>query len=170
MKKSRVISILSLLIILLSIASTVTASASKNYQTRLSGDNEVPVRVTHAQGQAIFKLSEDGTELHYKLNVANIENIVQAHIHLAPVGQNGGVVAWLYPSAPPEPCCPLIPIPGRTNGTLAEGIITSSDLVGSLAGQPLQTLIDAIDAAGTYVNVHTSQYPGGEVRGQLHDH
>lgn len=165
MKKSRLLSILSLLILLLSLASTATASSSKNYRTHLSGGDEVPVVVTNAQGQAIFKLSDDGTELYYKLNVANIENVLQAHLHLAPAGANGPVVAWLYPSAPPAQL-----IPGRTNGTLAQGTITSSNLVGPLAGQSLQDLIDAIDAAGTYVNVHTTAHLGGELRGQLHDH
>src|SRR3954466_1145150 len=73
MKNSRVISILCLVALLLSIASTATASSSKNFNTHLSGGNEVPVVVTNAQGQALFKLSKDGTVLHYKLNVANIE-------------------------------------------------------------------------------------------------
>jgi hypothetical protein len=165
MKKSRVISMLSLLVILLSLASTATASSSKNYRTHLSGGGEVPVVVTNAQGQATFKLSKDGTELHYKLNVANIENVTQAHIHLGPATGTGGIVAWLYPSAPP-----LQLIPGPSNGTLAEGVITADNLVGTLAGQPLQALIDAIEAAGTYVNVHTTANPPGEIRGQLHNH
>jgi len=162
MKNSRVISILCLVALLLSIASTATASSSKNFNTHLSGGNEVPVVVTNAQGQALFKLSKDGTVLHYKLNVANIENVMQAHIHLAPVGVNGPIVVWLYPSAPPAQL-----IPGRSDGTLAEGDITASNLVGPLAGHPLQELIDAIDAGGAYVNVHTSAHPSGEMRGQL---
>lgn len=135
---------------------------ARNFTTHLSGDQEVPPRDTRAQGQAIFKLSPDGTQLHYKLIVANIENITQAHIHLAPAGANGGVVAWLYPGQPPAQL-----LPGRFSGVLAEGVITGDDLVGTLAGAGLPALVDAMRAGGAYVNVHTLQFPGGEVRGQI---
>jgi hypothetical protein len=141
----------------------VVAAASRNYRAHLSGAEEVPVAESLAQGQAIFKLSKDGTELEYKLIVANIENVTMAHIHLAPAGVNGAVVAWLYPEGPPPQL-----IPGRTQGVLAEGTITAADLVGPLAGQPLSTLLDALESGNAYVNVHTSQYPGGEIRGQIH--
>ena len=134
----------------------------ENSRTHLSGDEEVPPRDTNAQGQAIFQLSKDGTELSYKLNIANIENVTQAHIHLAAAGVNGGIVVWLYPSAPPAHL-----IPGGSQGTLAEGVIKQASLVGSLAGRPLGVLLDAMRAGNTYVNVHTSQFPGGEIRGQI---
>ena len=56
---------------------------------------------TLARGVATFQLSDDGTELTYRLVVANIENVVAAHIHLAPAGVNGPVVAFLsIPGAP----------------------------------------------------------------------
>ena len=143
---------------------TTAVAASDNFRTHLSGDEEVqvPAVVTGAQGQATFKLSDDGQSITFKLNVANIENVTQAHIHLAPAGQNGGIVVWLYPSAPPQ-----ILIPGRTNGNLAEGTITAANLTGALAGQPLSALLDQIRAGNAYVNVHTSQHPPGEIRGQL---
>ena len=140
----------------------LSANGPSNFRAHLSGAEEVPPADTPAQGQAIFKLSADGTELHYKLIVANIENVTQAHIHLAPVGQNGGVVAWLYPAGPPAQL-----ILGRSPGVLAAGTITGDDLVGELAGQSLDDLIDAIKAGNAYVNVHTAQFPGGEVRGQI---
>jgi hypothetical protein len=176
MRKSRVIPLIGLLVALLAVANTAVAASSKNFRTHLSGGAEVPVRDTKAQGQANFKLSKDGTALEYKLIVANIENINQAHIHTAAEGVNGPIVAWLYPAAPPAQ-----PIPGRTNGVLAEGTITAANLVGPFAGQPLSVLIEAIEAANTYVNVHTTDgveppntgpgdFPGGEIRGQLHNH
>jgi hypothetical protein len=149
----------------------VVAAASRNYRTHLTGDEEVPIRMTHAQGQAIFKLSKDGTELEYKLIAANIENVVAAHIHVGAAGENGPVVAFLYGPAPAGG--------GRTDGVLAEGTITAADLVGPLAGQPLSALMEQIEAGNTYVNVHTSDgvappntgpgdFPGGEIRGQIH--
>jgi hypothetical protein len=136
--------------------------APHNLRTHLSGDEEVPVRDTNAQGQAIFQVNADGTAISYKLMVANIQNVTQAHIHLAPAGSNGGIVAWLYPSAPPSQL-----IPGRSQGILGEGELTAASLVGALSGSPLSALIDAMKDGGTYVNVHTSQFPPGEIRGQI---
>jgi hypothetical protein len=133
-----------------------------NLRTHLSGDEEVPVRDTNAQGQAIFQVNPDGTAISYKLIVASIENVTQAHIHLGPAGANGGVVAWLYPAAPPSKL-----IQGRTQGILGEGEITASSLIGELSGQPLSALLDAMHNGGAYVNVHTSQFPPGEIRGQI---
>ena len=157
--------------LVLAVSCLVAASAAvaaapsqhdRNFRTNLSGGEEVPPADTRARGQATFQLSHDGTELHYRLIVANIENVTMAHIHLAPAGVNGPVVAWLYPSAPPPEL-----IPGRTDGVLATGTLTADDLVGPLAGQLLADLIDEIRAGNTYVNVHTSQFPPGEIRGQI---
>jgi hypothetical protein len=136
----------------------------------LSGAEEVPANDSLGRGVAIFQLSDDGTELHYLLIASNIENVVASHIHLAPVGVNGPVVAFLYGSVPPGG--------GRTDGVLAEGTITAANLVGPLAGQPLSALVDAMRAGTTYANVHTNDgvaptntgpgdFPGGEIRGQL---
>ena len=133
-----------------------------NFVAVLSGGEEVPPNDSRARGQASFQLSRDGTELSYRLIVANIENVTQAHIHMAPVGANGPVVAWLYPDSPPSQL-----VPGRFQGVLAEGTITDADLVGALAGAGLSALLDVLRAGDAYVNVHTVQYPPGEVRGQI---
>lgn len=138
------------------------AAGSAAYTAHLSGDQEVPPVATRATGQAVLKLSADGTELSYRLIVANIQDVTQAHLHLAPAGENGDVVAFLYPSQPPAQL-----IPGRSSGVLATGTITTADLVGPLAGQSLGDLVDAMDSGGVYVNVHTLDNPGGEVRGQV---
>lgn len=135
----------------------------RNFRTHLKGENEVPSVETNAQGQATFKMSQDGESIHYKVIVANIENVLMAHIHNAPAGVNGGVVVWLYPSSPPPQL-----IEGRFQGVLAEGTITADNLVGTLAGKTLEDLLDEMKAGNTYVNVHTTQNPGGEVRGQIH--
>lgn len=135
-------------------------SNNRNFRTSLKGENEVPAVETRAQGQAIFQLSRDGSELSYKLIVANIENVTAAHIHLAPADVNGPVVVWLFQEVSPQPT-------GRFSGVLAEGVITDSDLVGQLAGATLENLIDEIRAENTYVNVHTVQFPSGEIRGQI---
>jgi hypothetical protein len=163
MKKILAVLVLVTLIVAVFVVSTALADGhQRNFRAHLSGSEEVPPVNTRAQGQAIFQLSKDGTELHYRLIVANIQNVTQAHIHLAPAGVNGPVVAWLYPGAPPAQL-----IPGRFNGVLSTGVITGADLVGPLAGQTLEDLLDAMRDGDTYVNVHTSQFPPGEVRGQI---
>ncbi|MEX2529327.1 MAG: CHRD domain-containing protein [Gemmatimonadota bacterium] len=134
----------------------------RNFVAPLEGAQEVEPVDTRARGLARFQLSRDGSSISYRLNVANIENVLMAHIHVAPTGENGGVVVWLYPDAPP----PTL-IEGRFQGTLATGTITMDDLVGSLAGATLDDLIDLIVAGDTYVNVHTTQNRGGEIRGQI---
>jgi hypothetical protein len=139
-----------------------SAKMVQSFKAHLNGDQEVPPVETNATGQASFKLSKDGMELHFKLIVANITDVRMAHIHLAPVGVNGGVVVWLYPAGPP----PVL-IEGKTNGILAEGVITEDNLVGSLAGEPLETLIMHLKDGNGYVNVHTVAFGGGEIRGQI---
>lgn len=138
------------------------AAAGHRFVAPMSGGEEVPPNDSRGTGVATFKLSADGTELSYRLIVANIENVTQAHIHLAPAGANGGVVVWLYPGGPPATL-----IPGRSDGVLMTGTITAANLVGSLAGATLDDLLTHMRAGGAYVNVHTSLLPGGEIRGQI---
>lgn len=137
-------------------------SMTLNFKAHLTGDQEVPAADTKATGQAIFKLSKDGTMLHYKLIVANIENVTMAHLHVAPMGANGGAVAGLYT----QEGAPKL-IEGRTDGILAEGTITEDDLVGRLSGGSLSGLVELMAAGEIYVNIHTLQYRGGEIRGQI---
>lgn len=149
--------LLTLVTLLMLVGGTVSAGGG-NFRTHLSGDNEVPAVETQGQGQALFEISEDGASIDYKLIVANTDDLVQAHIHLAPEGTNGSVVAFLFG-----------PVAGGTNsnGVLATGTITVDDLIGPLAGEPLSALIDAMGSGGAYVNVHTVDNQGGEIRGQI---
>jgi hypothetical protein len=140
----------------------LTQPASLAFSASLREENEVPPSGSSATGQATFTLSSDETTLHYKIEASNLNNITMAHIHIAPAGTNGPIAVWLYPSAPPE-----MLIPGVFNGVLAEGDITSANLLGPLEGQTLSDLLDQIDAGNAYVNIHTSQFPGGEIRGQI---
>lgn len=163
-KKVR-LSLIALLVVVLLVAAATAFAQVMNWRTHLTSAEEVNATVvvdSQAQGQAIFQLNSDGTALEYHLNVANIDNVLMSHIHKGAPGTNGPIVVWLYPSAPPASL-----IPGRFDGVLAEGTITSANLVGPLAGHPLSDLVDLLESGGAYVNVHTSQYPGGEIRGQV---
>jgi hypothetical protein len=152
------------LVLLLS-AVAAPSNATRVFSSHLSGDEEVPSVITLAQGQVVLMVSKDATMIHYILIAANIENAFMAHIHIAPAGVNGAIVVWLYGSPPAGPDEDLIP--GRFSGVLAKGTFTAADLVGPLAGQPLSALISEIEAGNAYVNVHTIQFPGGEIRGQI---
>jgi len=174
MNKLRLLLVVSVTVFAI-VTTALAAAQPTNFRTHLSGDEEVPARDTRAQGQAIFQLSEDGAELHYKIIFSNIENAFMAHIHMAPAGENGPIVVWLFPSTTPVPA-PLGG--GRTDGVQATGTITAADLVGPLAGHPLSDLVAAIESGNTYVNVHTNDgvaptntgpgdFPGGEIRGQI---
>ena len=136
------------------------AAAGTTFTAHLTSGQEVqtPAVASNAQGEAIFHLSPDGTELSYKLIVANIHDVLFAHIHMAPAGENGQVVAFLYHGPT---------ISGRTQGILAQGTITASDLVGPLAGFALSDLVSAIESGNAYANVHTTAHPMGEIRGQI---
>lgn len=141
---------------------SVTAASPKNFVTPLSGAEEVPANDTLARGSAIFQLSSDGTEMSFRLIASNIENVLQAHIHIGPAGANGPVVVFLYPDAPPATL-----IPGRHDGVLNSGSFTAADFRGPLAGMSMEALVDALVSGNAYVNVHTQQLPGGEIRGQV---
>jgi hypothetical protein len=158
--------VVSLFLLIALVATVGTAAAAppdtRNFRAHVNGDGAGVESL--GQGQAIFQFSTDGDELYYKLIVANIENVTMAHIHVAPQGQlNGPPVLWLYPDAPPPQL-----IEGRFDGVLAEGTVTADDLVGPLAGGSFDDLKMAIHEGRAYVNVHTTQHPGGEIRGTIH--
>ena len=79
---------------------------------------------SHAQGQAIFDIAADQQSFDYKLIVANIENVVQAHIHCGPVGVNGPIVVWLYPD--PSSTSALQGPTGRHDGVLVAGTVNNT--------------------------------------------
>jgi hypothetical protein len=162
MKKFRVISLF-LLIALLATVGSAAAAPNRNFRAHLS-DAPGDEVYSQGQGQAVFQLSKDGQTMHFKLNVANIENVTMAHIHVAETaGGNGPPVVWLYPDGPPPEL-----IEGRVNGRLAQGSFTAADFVRSLAGMEMDALLTAIAEGRAYVNVHTLQVPGGEIRGDIH--
>lgn len=128
------------------------------YVAHLSGGSEVPAVDTGAVGQAVLRLNSEGTQLRYRLIVANIDDVTQAHIHVGPEDDNGPVVAFLFG---------FVDGGVTTNGVLATGTVTADDLVGPLAGMQLSALVDMLDAGDAYINVHTVANPGGEIRGQV---
>ena len=127
-----------------------------NFRTHLTGANEVTPVSTNAQGQAIFKFSDDLESLWYKLNVANIDEVFAAHIHCAPAGANGPIGVTLF-----------MGVPVSTPGTLAQATVAAPDAGNGCGWVDLADVRSAILAGDAYVNVHTVANPGGEIRGQI---
>jgi hypothetical protein len=146
-------------------AAPAVADVPENYRAHLTGAGEIPAVDTDAQGEATFQLSADGTALDFRLIVANIENVVQAHIHCGGPDVNGPVVVFLFG---PEP-------DGVThNGVLSTGTATSADVIpvpdsavcpGGVAD--MDDVLEKIRTGEAYANVHTTVNPGGEIRGQI---
>lgn len=129
----------------------------------LSGYEETPSVSTVAKGR--FRAEIDGDSLDYRLTYTGIEGgtVLAAHIHFGQRHTAGGVSAFLCGGGD-KPACP-------TPGGTVEGTIDAADVVGPagqgiLAGQ-LNELVRAIRAGATYVNVHSTTFPAGEIRGQV---
>lgn len=145
---------------------TGPAAAQKpTFVASLSGGEEVPAVDTRARGQAVLRLSGDATELGFKLIVAHIEGMTQAHIHCGAPGVNGPVVVFLFG---------LMPLGVSINGIASEGTVTAADVIprpdspacpGGIAN--FAELVARIQSGEAYVNVHTLANPGGEIRGQI---
>ncbi|MFL1675014.1 CHRD domain-containing protein [Paenibacillus dendritiformis] len=130
----------------------------RTFRAILSGRNEVPPVRTIASGNASFELSSNRTQLRFRLVIRNINRVTQAHIHLGRRGQNGPIVAFLFgPSK--------FGISVRRG--VIRGVLTSRDLIGPLKGKTIRDLIREIERGNAYVNVHTIQFPDGEIRGQI---
>jgi hypothetical protein len=147
-----------------------SVSVPLNFRAHLTGQEVVPPRETLAQGQAVFQLSPDGTELSFVVIASNIENVTGAHVHLGEVGQVGPNVLFLFG--------PVTAGGGRTDGVVARGVIRAANFINALAGQPMSVLVQAFEAGNTYVDVPTNDGvppsftgPGdfvtGELRGQV---
>jgi hypothetical protein len=174
---------------------TQVSDGGIEFSSPLGGAGEVPTVLTDASGEARFTFerssSDDGEddddeggdgdksnngkrtlvlqisrrveavgqeELPFRLDVKNIIGVTQAHIHLGLPNMNGQVVAFLYgPSDPSD----------RVDGRLAEGVLTPADLVGGPFEGNFAGFLEALGHGELYVNVHTAEFPGGEIRGQI---
>jgi len=151
----------------------IAGSGSKNFRgDPLNGYEENPDISTVATGSFTARLSEDGKSIHYKLSYSGLEGAVQqSHVHFGKPGVNGGISFFLcgttafQPPAgtPAPPTCPQA-------GTV-EDDITAADVIGptpqGIEVGNLGEILAAMRAGHAYANVHSSKWPGGEIRAQL---
>jgi Ca2+/Na+ antiporter len=135
-----------------SILATSVYAQEQKFSASLSGSQEVPPNTSTAKGWAWLKPM--GDTVWYKVNATGIDKVTMAHIHNAKAGENGDPIAMLQ-------------IAKSSGPTLAQGNITGSDLMGSLAGKSIADLVAKMQSGETYVNVHTDANPNGEIRGQI---
>jgi hypothetical protein len=150
----------------------VAGGGTKSFRgTPLNGYEENPDVSTVATGSFEARLSKDGTTLHYKESYSGLEGTVtQSHIHFGKRAITGGISIWLCqtatnPGPPGTPVCPQ-------SGTV-EGDIDMTDVVGP-TGQGIEVgnlaeILAAMRAGHAYANVHSSKWPGGEIRAQIND-
>ena len=159
----------------------VAGGGSKNFSgSPLNGYEENPDISTVASGSFQARMSDDGSSIHYKLSYSGLEGAVtQSHVHFAKYGVNGGISFWLCETAnvqSPVASTPTCPSPGGT----VEGDITAADVIGPgatvgpppTAGQGIEPgnlaeILAAMRAGHAYANVHSTKWPGGEIRAQI---
>lgn len=148
-----------------------SAAAGRTYVSVFKPNPDVLPADSKAGGKATFVLSADGKRLHFELVVDDLESVNGAHIHMTPDGleaegfrfsrfrraenkseSHGPAVVLLINFHPKG-------VPGY--GVVADGEITGANLVGPLKGEPLSTLMKAMDKGHLYVNIHTLQRFGG---------
>ena len=130
-------------------------------------------------GTGTFELNDAKTMLTFSATIYNIDitgsqtpndssdNLTNAHIHAAAAGSNGGVV-WGFYGSPFNDNNPTDLVVTPFGSGLVGG--TFSSVWNSGEGNGLNTLtsvLPSLMADGTYINFHTAQFPGGEIRGQL---
>jgi CHRD domain len=154
----------------LSLAAPVlrTADAQEiKLHTKLIGFQEVPALLSTGEGEFTATVDASRTSMTFTVTYSGLlADATQSHIHIGQRGVNGGVMIFFCqnpPAAGRQPC-PL------REGTVT-GTVTAADVVGpaaqGIAPGNFDNVISAIQSGQIYANVHSTRWPGGEIRGQV---
>jgi len=132
---------------------------------------------TPSSGKFVAQIDEHGQKIHYELSYKNLRGTVtQGHIHFGQRHTVGGIVVWLCqvttgPPGVPAPAAvaaatPECPAEGTVEGTIEPAQVLAQTAQGFAAGG-FDELVRAILAGAAYVNVHSSVFGAGEIRGHL---
>jgi len=127
--------------------------APLQFITQLNGFQQVPMVATGATGRARIVLAPDRQSLDVTLVTSlPMEEITQAHIHVGSPGMNGGPAFFIAES-------------GFTSPVLVT--LRPADFLAPPQATTYEAFLDALASQNTYVNIHTLEYPDGEIRGQI---
>jgi hypothetical protein len=171
--KTRLVSTCAATLIMLIPCVTTARAQDSRYKELLRAQlvsfNQVPSVLATSNGTFEAEINDNGT-ISFSLSYANMSSpVTQAHIHFGASRTNGGIMVFLCGG--PKAACPAS---GTVTGTLSAADVsvlpaTNGDSVIPQGIQPgdLAGMIEAIRTGDTYVNVHTTTFPNGEIRGQV---
>lgn len=160
----------SALLLLSSMLVISQAHAQARFSVRLQPSQEVPVVSSQAKGEFELRFDFVNQTLSYTLSFSGLEgDVTQAHIHIGQKSVNGGISIWLCSNlaSPPtpvgtQPC----PASGTVTGTIGPAEVVGPTAQGIEPGE-LEEVLRALARGDAYANVHSTKFPGGEIRGQL---
>ena len=153
------------LAIALALAVVSTAAQAQTFAVVLDGLQENPSISTAAIGLFIATIADDEQSINVMLSYNPLEGgmVLAAHIHVAREFVNGGIVINLCGAGGKPPC----PTPsGQVTATVTAADVVEVAAQGIAAGE-LAEVIRAMRRGATYVNVHSTAFPGGEIRAQI---
>ena len=151
----------------------------KRVRARLTGFQEIiPAPgggAVSTTGQGTFRADIDEASglITYTLKYSGLTGEVrQSHLHFGQHHTTGGISVWLCQTTAnpaPAPAAGAQPVPmcaEEVSGAFLAANVIGPAAQGIAAGE-LAELIAAIKAGAVYVNVHSSVFLAGEIRGQL---
>jgi hypothetical protein len=159
----------SLLILGVSVFSILLSAQERTHlRANLKALEENPTNVTDGTGTFRAVVLDDNS-IRFRLSYRNLSTpVVQAHVHIGATKTNGAIAIFFCGPAgsPAHQTCPN----DSTNSGTVTGTVTAADVVIDAQGispGEFGKVLRAIVNQDTYVNVHTTRLPGGEIRGQL---
>ena len=148
----------------------------EEFHAVFSGFNEIgsltaPTGAIMSDGRATLELRLDRANqtLSYVLKFSGLSAAVtQAHIHFGKIHVAGGVMVFFCSNLASAPAgtqaCPASP--GTVTGTLTAANVLPI-MSQNVAAGDFEAIVDALESDTTYANIHTSAFPGGEIRGEI---
>ena len=165
-------------ITLFSLSTTLAYAAEKSHlSATLTGLQEVVAGtiITDATGTFSATVNDDST-LTYTLTYKNLSSaVLQAHIHIGATKTSGSISIFLCSNLGNGPAgTPACPDDGTHSGSVSR-TVSAADVTNLAAGQGVpagdfKDVVRAIASPVTYANVHSKNFPSGEIRGQIRQH